>query len=1062
MQPTRIHLALFLSGFAGLMHEIVWARLLVNLIGNTAHAQAAVLTVFMGGLALGAVLFGRRSDRRPPLRIYVALEVLIGIYCLGLPLLVGAAGAGYEGLAPLVFESAGLKLALRFALALSIVLVPALLMGGTLPVLARYLIEEVGQTRRRVAGLYALNNLGAVLGAGAAGFWTLPALGVFPSLALASAMNLAAAALVFGPALRERQSGGAVAPAAVPEPTPPPAYGAIQFRVTLLALALSGFAAMGYEVVFSRIIALSFGSSAHSFTVMLMAFITGIGVGSALLTFVRVKRPLWLFGASQLAVVVALIAVMPLVSRWPYLIGLLRIDLHGAAMGYELHQAGKAGLILIVLLIPTACIGFGFPLVSQIQARSLDRIGGAVGSTYAWNTVGNVLGVVVTSLLLIRLIGIRGSLELLLALNLVAGLLVLAVTTEAPAARRLAAVGGCTAVVLLYALFGTGWPRTINYATDHLRMRTGPEPWESATARASHPSASFAAWKKEHVKIPEEWDQFFFEEEADTTVIAARRDRDALLFVNSKGDASTLPQDMVTQVLLGQLPLFAVPEAREVLVIGYGSGVTCGSALQHPIEHLDLVEISRGVLGADEVFAPYNHHALSDPKLTTWIDDGRSFLRTAPGKYDVIISEPSNPWIAGIGNLFTVEFFEDGRERLNPGGVMVIWFHQYEQSNESVELVLRTVSSVFPHVNLFLSFYEDSIALASMEPIEFDPARMEERFDQPAVRRDLARIGIFDLCSLLSHHGVSSTRFPELAPLEGPLNRDLHQRYEYMANHSLFEGGDSKVIFEAQGFEQIEAGRTDCLLDRYLEWRRERGQPISRSELERARARLARTLWPDHRIVRLVDRRIEKARGAPPPGAPPSRGGSPPIAEMDFDEAYNHALERIWAEAAPAAVPYLRRAVALDPDHPLAAANLAQSLLGMGQVQGALDAVEASLGRRPSDVRVLLLAAQVHDAAGDHGRAAERCRAILAIEENLDALTLLGDLEAKQQRYDRAVPFYERVLTIDPTHWQAAAPLIQILAMNPQTADQARQLLQESLQHNPDQPLLQQLRQLFQ
>ncbi|HVS08404.1 MAG TPA: fused MFS/spermidine synthase, partial [Planctomycetota bacterium] len=291
--------ALFLSGVAGLMHEVVWARLLASLIGSTAISQAVVLGVFMGGLALGAVLFGRRSDRRGhPLGTYVALEIAIGVYCLALPLLTRGAGFVYEQLVGAAFESRGIQLSLRIALATSVVLLPAMLMGGTLPVLARHLVDRARETRREVATLYSLNSLGAVLGAGIAGFYALPAFGIFGSLAFASTLNGAAAFLA-----HRARVAPLPEPAAPPEPEPLPEpelqerYSPLQFRATLIALFLSGFAAMGFEVVLVRVIALSFGAATYSFTVMLMAFIAGIGIGSWIVSRLRVRRPLWLFGA---------------------------------------------------------------------------------------------------------------------------------------------------------------------------------------------------------------------------------------------------------------------------------------------------------------------------------------------------------------------------------------------------------------------------------------------------------------------------------------------------------------------------------------------------------------------------------------------------------------------------------------------------------------------------------------------------------------------------------------------------------------------------------------------
>ncbi len=841
-----IFAAFFLSGLAGLMHEVVWAKLLVPLIGATAYAQAVVLAVFMGGLALGSVLFGRRSDRRGrPLQTYVVLELLIGAYCLLLPLLLYVTGLGYVSLAAHFFESRGLSVLLRFALVTLVLLFPAVLMGGTLPILARHLIGRVEETQRQVASLYALNSLGAVLGAGLAGFVTLPLLGIYPSLAAASMLNFAAGTLVFRLARHERpaaaeaqakvvRQGATRTKAAGKQAAPtPPSYRPEQLVVTLCALVLSGFAAMGYEVLFTRIIALSFGSSAYSFTIMLMSFITGIALGSAIVSRLTVKRPLWLLAASQLAVVVALLAATPLVSRLPYLIGLLRIELQDYRMGFELYQLGKALLCLVVLLLPTTCLGFSFPLVAQVQVRHPQRIGTRVGSTYAWNTVGNVLGVVVTSLVLLPWLGLLGAFHFNLALNFTAGLALLLVAGEVRVGRRVVAGAAASTAVVVYLAVGTGWSNAVNLARNHLRLRSGPDPSLAMRARARHPAWSFDAWKRTYVVREAEVKFFYFEEDAHTTVLVSGNEGNIQLYVNSKPDASTA-RDLDTQLLLAHAPLFLAPEARTLLVIGHGSGITAGSALRHPIEHADVVEISRAVLNADFLFAEANYRVLDDPRVRVYVDDGQSFLRTVPHSYDVIISEPSNPWIAGVGGLFTVEFFELVRRKLNPGGVFTLWFHAYEQSDAAVALVFRTLGSVFPHV---MVFGDDDlgnlVAVASRDRIEPDFAKMDRRFDEPAIRNDLARLGISNLAGLLSHHRVSQDRFSALLG-PAPLNTVGHQRLEYMATRSLFHGEDSLFLDKFDPLVQGVEEETDILLDRYIAYRAAAGHPMPREEFEAA------------------------------------------------------------------------------------------------------------------------------------------------------------------------------------------------------------------------------------
>jgi predicted membrane-bound spermidine synthase len=942
--------AFFLSGVAGLIHEIVWSNLLVQLIGATAYAQSAVLAVFMAGLAIGSVVFGRRVDRRGhALQTYVVLEVLIGVYCLVLPLLLRAVEAGYVRLAGLAVEAEGAKLALRLGLAVLVVLLPAVWMGGTLPLIARHLIDRLDETQRRVGSLYALNSFGAVVGAGLAGFLLLPALGVPTSLALASSLNLAAAGL--GAALgRLAPSGGAAATTqfrrashgsdAAPTTTYPP----LTYRVTLLALVLSGFAAMGYEVVFIRIISLSFGSSTYSFTVMLMSFIAGIALGSALIARRRVEHPLWWLGTSQLLVVVALLAVSPLVARLPYLTGLLRIATRDVAGGFGLYQLGSAALCLAVLLIPTACLGFGFPLVAQVQARHPQEVGTRVGTTYAWNTVGNVLGVLVTSLALIPGLGVLGAFHLNLALNAVAGLALLAVAAEVAPRVRIGCAAGLALVAAVYAATGADWIASVRQATGHLRLHA-VDATADAAERAADPTASFANWKDRFVRDDE---VVFLEDDAHVTVLAWQEGGELSLNVNGKPDATT-GGDLPTQLLLAHAPLFLNPGARSVLVIGHGSGITAGSALRHPLERLDVVEISSSVLHADHLFRDHNYAVLSDPRVHAYVDDGQSFLRTVPRLYDVIISEPSNPWIAGIGGLFTVDFFETVKSRLAPGGLFCMWFHAYEQSDETLQLVMRTLGKVFPHAVMFAAFrFTDLIWVASDRPIVADFAAMEDRFDTPPVRNDLARIGATNLAALLSHHAVSSGRFGTLVD-DGPVNTSAHQLLEYAAAKSFFREEQSERILDLLPYFRGRSADEDVFLERYAAYRESAGEPISRGELETVASHLESEDLEQDTIGQTIAAKIREwaveVEGAASPGSRPARGRMPTPAEMGFYELGTWAERRFEAGDFDGAAALLERALAERPVRPDLVHTIAFGLQEAGEKERGWALIQAGFER---------------------------------------------------------------------------------------------------------------------
>ena len=831
-----IYTAFFLSGLAGLMHQVIWARLLVQLIGSTAHAQMIVLAVFMGGLAIGATWFGKLADQhRHPLRLYIILELVIGGYCLLVPWLLDLTELGYVGMARSFFDQSALTLLLRVSLVTLLILGPSVLMGATLPVMSRHLVHRLKDTQRQVANLYALNSLGAVVGVGLAGFVMLPLFGIHAALGVASLLNFIAAAVVIRAALYETHAR-LPKNSSVNHP-PKPSYSTAQYVVTLFALVCTGFAAMSYEVLFNRIIALAFGASTYSFSIMLISFITGISIGSAIVARLNINRPLWLLGLSQLAVVAALLTATPLISRMPYLIDLLRIALQNTYYGFEIYQVGKGLLCLGVLLAPTIFLGFSFPLVTSIQVRNPQEIGARVGSTYAWNTLGNVMGVTITGLILLPTLGLLGAFHFSLALNLVGGIALLAVADESGYGRRIAAGATISLVILIYIQQGSDWSDAINLARNHLRLRTAPPPSTvasvSVTPPKAHPASSFEAWQQTYIARQQDHEEFFFTEDAHATVLVTGNADNRHLYVNTKPDASNT-NDLDTQLLMAHAPLLLATDARKVLIIGYGSGITAGSALRHPIDQADIVEISPAVVRAGHLFEGDNYQVLQDTRAHTYIEDGQSFLRTAPNRYDIIISQPPNPWIAGVGGLFTVDYFQSARDRLTAHGLFAFWFHAYEQSDESVGLIIRTVAAIFPHVMLFAdNDLGNLIAVASTSPIEPNFTKMEHRYQTPGVKQDLARLGISNLAGFLSHHRLSQSQFAALSG-SGSVNTVEHQRLEYMAPRSFFQRDNSFLLEQYDPLIKGTPARNEILLDRYISYRAMTDEPMTRLELTAA------------------------------------------------------------------------------------------------------------------------------------------------------------------------------------------------------------------------------------
>ncbi len=1070
-------IALFVSGMAGLMHEVVWAKLLVSLIGNTADSNAVVLIVFMGGLAIGAVSFGKRADTwKKPLTVYALLEIAIGAYSLLIPGLLGFAGGLYESIAGQIFEQTTLLLLLRIALSIVIVLPPAILMGATLPVLARYLIQEVAQTRREVASLYAMNNLGAVFGSGLAGLYLLGEFGAWGALLTATGCNVLAAVFVLLIQFQAEREGFAPdfeKQAAMPEPEPLALYTPAQYRMTLVALLFSGFAALGYEIVFLRVIALAFGSSTYSFTVMLMCFITGISVGSGLISMVNVRRPLVWLGVTQLLVLLSFAPTVLFVERLPYFFTLVRVDIFSDVTaellspeaGFYKYQLFKAILTIIALLVPTICIGMSFPLVTGVQARSLRHIGGTVGSTYAWNTVGNVLGVIVTGQVLLNVVGMRGAFEFNLVMSLVAGLCILSVAREWKLGLRLGWVGACAAMLLVYVGLWRDWSDSLNYAFNHLRIRQGPPADYDEEVAREHATASYEMWKKHCLATEQAVDlEMQLEEDENATVLALSMPEVTSLFVNTKPEASCAVtfSDMNTQLLIAHLPALFNPDAKELMMIGYGSGVTLGTAMLHPtIEHADLAEISQAVLDAHPMFAKFNYDVLNDPRLTARQEDARTFLRTSPRTYDIIISEPSNPWFVGVSSLFTQQFFQEAKSKLNEGGILMVWFHQYEMESKNIEMVVRTLHSVFgDNVIAFLPDLADIIFLASPQPFDLDAEafrRMEERFDVPEIREDLAKIRVFNLATLFAYNFVSPGRLGDVYG-PGPLNTDAHLRLEYAAPKSLFVAKQSNLMNYVEAFNDVPGGGQDSLLEQYIAYRATTAEPMSKEEMEIAAGHVE-SQHPNNGSklgarVRRLGLALEAESSA---GYSVARGGMPDPANTGFVEANNRGVLSIIRNDVERAVPLLARAVELHPENAGARVNYSSAVAKSGDVDLAVQILEEGLELEPDNRPMRLQLARTHMAFDRLDDARVVLEGIL--QENpespdVTAATLLGDIYNAEGDTEQALFFYQMAVINNVRYLEAGFKYIGLLLTDPANYGLALEHVNTIIKYNHEDPEL--------
>ena len=765
--------AFVLSGAAGLMYQVVWSRLLVLVFGSTTLAVSTVLSVFMGGLALGAWLVGRWSDRRPrPLMMYAALELGIGLSALcvpwGLDRVLPVYQAVWNGTL-----SVGWLLAVRVVLITAILIVPTTLMGATLPVISRALasgmvtgwVTSAAGVAGRVGRFYALNTAGAVAGAWLTGFVLLPTFGVTPTIRAAVACNLAAAAAAWWLGRRWAVAGHPHRDhTAPPEPSRPhetrsaagsgdaclPRVRMVTVRVTrawvFLTLALSGAAALIDEVAWSRALGLILGSSVYAFTAMLATFLIGLAGGAALGVRLarRVAPRLALLGAVQIGVAIAGLVTVVALSHLPFALvrGADALD----SLGARAIPLLQFGLSFLVIFLPTVGFGLVFPLALHVVAREAghphrdhsDDIGATVGRIYAINTVGAIVGAGLAGFVLIPAIGLQGSLLLAIGVSLALGAGLVA--ADPSVSRRRAAglalglaVAGGLAVVLI-----PSWSATL--------MSSGMV-WNLPRYVALYNAAGARGLTDELAAV-----RTVYQREGLTATVLVQRDGDGARLLTINGRTESGDPFMRTQVLIAHWPLWLARSTERVLVIGLGSGATAGSVLRHPVRRLDVVELEAAILEASRWFEPENGRPLADPRVHASAADGRNFLLLSPDRYDVIISQPSLPWVAGAATLFTQDFFELAASRLAPGGVFGQWVAADALGAEPLRSVMAAFAAVFPRFVVVEPTPGDLFLIGSRDRLAFDRARITAAFTDPAIMDDLRRgdvVGPMDLVATL-------------------------------------------------------------------------------------------------------------------------------------------------------------------------------------------------------------------------------------------------------------------------------------------------------------------------
>ncbi|OFV92443.1 MAG: hypothetical protein A3H95_17595 [Acidobacteria bacterium RIFCSPLOWO2_02_FULL_64_15] len=750
------------SGCAALIYEIVWFQLLQLVIGSSSISLGVLLGTFMGGMCLGSLYLSRVvSSRHHPLRVYAMLELGIGIIGLlilfGMPL-VGGVYSAWAG-------SGVLGIVVRSIVAALCLLPPTLLMGATLPAVARW-VEATPQGVAWLGFFYGGNIAGAVVGSLVAGFYLLRVYDSAIATYVAVALNLTVAAVGWLVARQTRAPATEAKPAAGPVERAPAAW------TVYTAIAISGMTALAAEVVWTRILTLIFGATVYTFSLILAVFLFGLGIGSSIGAAMgrAVARPRIALGMCQLLLCGAIAwtsymltdslpywPINPSMSQDPWVV--LQLDLVRALWA----------------MLPAAILwGASFPLALASVASPGQDPARLVGGVYAANTVGAIVGSLGASLLLVAWLGTQRSEQVLIVLSLGAGVLVLAwgvldqqsQASMSPRTQWLSAVG---------LVFAAGLAMLL--------------------ARGIHAVPGLLVAYGRYMPTRGTESEVIYSGEGMMASVAVTRMPNGVLNYHNAGkvQASSEPQDMRLQRMLGHLTTLIPERPRSVVVIGYGAGATAGAVSIDPaVERMTIAEIEPLVPRVvTTYFSEHNFDLAKNPKVRVVIDDGRHYVLTSKEKFDALTSDPLDPWVKGAAMLYTREFFESVKAHLNPGGVVTLFVQLYESNREAVKSEVATFFEAFPNGVIWGNTSQgvgyDMVLMGQLEPSRINIKAIDERLKRPEYARiaqSLREVGFNSAVDLFSTYGG---RASDLAPWtkDALINRDRNLRLQYLAGLGL-------------------------------------------------------------------------------------------------------------------------------------------------------------------------------------------------------------------------------------------------------------------------------------
>jgi len=767
-KTLRILFPLFLvSGFCGLIYESIWAKYLKLFLGHAAYAQTVVLIVFIGGMAIGAWICGRFAERiGNPLRAYALAEILIGVAAIAFHrIFLISTDWAYATLLPATCSADAACLS-SWGLAAAIILPQSILLGTTFPLMTAGVIRAApAEPGRMIALLYFLNSFGAVFGVLAGTFLLVPAVGLPGSSVTAGVVNIVLGAIVYAVS----RSASSAVPTLADEPAP--RSQTMLPRLLLWIALLTGLSSFIYEIVWIRMLSLVLGSSTDAFELMLASFILGLALGGAWIRkrIDKLADPRRFLAVVQIVMGLLALATIGLYNLTFDAMAWMLSSLAKTASGYLLYNVGSSLISMLIMLPPTFMAGMTLPLITYLLMK--DGYGErGIGYVYAWNTLGAIVGVIAAVHVGLPWLGIKGSLVAGAAIDIALGCVLARHLMVAPEARRFA-----LAVVGSVVLFAVG----IQFLrVDPMRAASGV--FRTGLSRITDVRGTVYQRDGKTASI-----------DVIELLNGAR-----VIRTNGKPDAGvqmrpppTIPaDDEPTMILAGALPFSYHHAIRKVAVIGFGSGLTTHTVLGAPgVTQVDTIEIEPAMVEGATAFLPRNRRAYQDPRSRIIYDDAKSFFARSGERYDVIVSEPSNPWVSGVASLFTTEFYQRARRHLNDGGLFVQWIQAYETDVDLLASIIAALDTSFADYVIYQNVSDLLIVASKDRPL---PEPSANPFSLQPLAADLAALNIRGLFDLRDRRVLrKSTAHALFSTSATPANSDYFPYVDSRAAEARFRGG---------------------------------------------------------------------------------------------------------------------------------------------------------------------------------------------------------------------------------------------------------------------------------